>query len=160
MYKKEKFTPTYLALLAVTGYLAGADLEVTTNGHMGMTNIWYVDKTEGDASFPRCPWAINLEGVDFPGKVGVKDVYGGELEHSLGSWFWESGCELDPIETAEYARDLNFRAMYGAWDCLKNVEKQYYNKHFLAYASYIGGKRESADFLVTLSLLKTRLQRV
>ena len=43
-------------------------------------------------------------------------------------------------------RDLNFRAMYGAWDTLKNVDGLYPN-HRLAWAAYIAGKRESRRLL-------------
>ena len=135
-------------------YLAGGHFEVTTNGHMGMTNPWYVEPTDGDDSFPSCPWAIDLKGVDFPGKPGVKDVYGGEMERSLGCWFWESGCESDPIDKAEYARDLNLRAMYGAWDALRNHEGAY-RGYRLGYASYVGGKRESRRFFGDLVLTKS-----
>lgn len=138
---------------ATLGYLAGADFEVTTNGHMGMTNFWYVEETEEKQDFPECPWAIDLSGVDFPGKVGVKDVYGGEGSRSLGCWFWESGCERDPIIMAEFARDLNFRAMYGAWNTLKNREHSYEN-YRLGYSSYIGGKRESRRLFGDIILTK------
>jgi len=135
------------------GFLAGADFEVTTNGHMGMTNVWYVEDCGQKQDFPACPWAIDLKGVDFPGRVGVKDVYGGEGEHSLGCWFWEGGCEHDPIEKMEYTRDLNLRAMYGAWDALKNADHSYPN-HRLGYASYIGGKRESRRLFGDVILTK------
>ena len=41
----------------------------------------------------------------------------------LGGWYWESGFDRDPIDEMEYVRDWNFRAMYGAWDAMKNVDK-------------------------------------
>lgn len=135
------------------GYMAGADHEVTTNGHMGMTNHWHVKDMGRPQQFPECPWAIDLKQVDFPGRDGVKDVYNGEGELSLGGWFWESGCEIDPIAGAEYARDTNFRAMYGAWDCLKNFDNSYEN-YALEYSSYIGGKRESRRFFGDIVLTK------
>jgi len=99
-----------------------------------------------------------MKGVDFPGKEGVKDVYGGEGIHSLGCWFWEGGCEHDPIEKAEYTRDLNFRAMYGAWDTLKNVDGSYEN-YRLGYASYIGGKRESRRLFGDVVLTKNEVSK-
>ena len=37
----------------------------------------------------------------------------------LGGWYWESGFDRHPIDEMEYVRDWNFRAMYGAWDALK-----------------------------------------
>ena len=42
----------------------------------------------------------------------------------------------------ERVRDMNFRAMYGAWDAIKNVEKRY-PAHRLNWVAYIAGKRES-----------------
>ena len=135
------------------GALSGADYEVTTNGHQGMTNFWYVEDTGVKQEFPRCPWAIDLSNVDFPGRRGVKDVYGNEGEISLGCWFWEGGCESDPIEQAEYARDLNLRAMYGAVDALKNVDRDY-ETYTLGFSAYIGGKRESRRLIGDLLLTK------
>lgn len=140
------------------GYLSGADYEVTTNGHQGMTNMWYVEDTGHAETFPECPWAIDLKGVDIPGKTGVKDVYGNEREKSLGCWFWESGNELDPIEKAEYARDTNFRAMYGAWDALKHEDGSYPN-HRIGYAAYIGGKRESRRLFGDVILTKCEVSK-
>ena len=139
---------------ASLGHAAGADYEVTTNGHMGMTNFWYVEDACVSKEFPRCPWAMDLSNVSFPGRKDIKDVYGKTREFSLGCWFWESGTEQDPIETAEYARDTNFRAMYGAWDCLKNVDKDYAN-YELGHSSYIGGKRESRRLLGDILLTKS-----
>lgn len=140
------------------GYLSGADYEVTTNGHQGMTNMWYVEDTGAPTEFPECPWAIDLKGVDIPGRRGVKDVYGNEGEASLGCWFWESGNELDPIEKAEYARDTNFRAMYGAWDALKHEDGSYPN-HRIGFAAYIGGKRESRRLFGDVVLTKCEVSK-
>ena len=136
------------------GAAAGADFEVTTNGHMGMTNVWYVEDTGEAQSFPRCPWAIDLSKVGFPGREAVSSVYDQHGELALGGWYWESGCEHDPIDKAEYARDTNFRAMYGAWDCLKNVDDDYKN-YRLGNAAYIGGKRESRRLLGDIVLTKS-----
>ncbi len=140
------------------GYLSGADYEVTTNGHQGMTNMWYVEDTGAYTKFPECPWAIDLKGVDIPGRTGVKDVYGNEREKSLGCWFWESGNELDPIEKAEYARDTNLRAMYGAWDALKHEDGSYPN-HRIGFAAYIGGKRESRRLFGDVVLTKCEVSK-
>ena len=46
----------------------------------------------------------------------------------------------------EYVRDWNFRAMYGAWDALKNVDQVLPN-HTLNWSAYILGKRESRRLL-------------
>lgn len=147
---------------ATVGFLAGADLEVTQEGHMGASNLWNIEKvsaakevlkcectdtnalntdvvlTTNAAPFPRCPWAVDLSNKPFPGR---KQKSGG-----LGEWFWESGFNRDPIADMEWVRDQNFRAMYGAWDALKNVDKLYPN-HKLNWAAFITGKRESRRLL-------------
>ena len=120
---------------ATVGYLAGADYEMTEKGHMGSSNMWYLEETEEPAPFPRCPWALDLADKPFPTDLG-----------QLGKWFWESGFDRDTIREAEAIRDHNFRAMYGAWDCLKNVKGLYPN-HRLAWAAFISGKRESRRLL-------------
>ncbi|HAF85844.1 MAG TPA: hypothetical protein DCG32_05655 [Sphaerochaeta sp.] len=51
---------------------------------MGMTNVWYVEKTGESETFPSCPWAVDLRGVEFPGRSDVKDVYANVREKSLG----------------------------------------------------------------------------
>ena len=124
------------------GYLAGADYEMTMDGHMGRCNLWNIIDTGKPASFPRCPWAIDLSNKPFPAK-----------EKDLGAWFWESGFYHDPFEKGEYIRDLNFRAMYGAWDALKNVQGLYPN-HRLNWAAYVSGKRESRRLLGDIILTK------
>ncbi|MCL2462002.1 MAG: FAD-dependent oxidoreductase [Defluviitaleaceae bacterium] len=124
------------------GCLAGADYEVTTNGHMGASNLWNIEETDSPRPFPACPWAIDLSNADFPGRSAVKSIYGDTGPDTLGAWYWESGMEHPPIEMAEYARDTNFRAMYGAFDCIKNTDGDYPN-HRLKFAAYVAGKRES-----------------
>lgn len=46
------------------------------------------------------------------------------------------------VHDIERVRDQNFRAMYGAWDALKNVDGLYPN-HRLNWVAFIAGKRES-----------------
>ena len=133
------------------GYAAGADYETTTNGHMGMTNVWYVEDAGEEINFPRCPWAIDLSQSKFPGRYAENDD---AAEKALGGWYWESGLEHDPIEKAEYARDTNFRAMYGAVDALKNTDGVL-KTYKLGYANYIGGKRESRRLLGDMILTKS-----
>ena len=142
---------------ATLGYTAGADYEITTNGHMGMTNVWHIEKAETEQEFPRCPWAIDLSNVNFPGRKTEKDPYDRDVQsgpESLGGWYWESGMEYNPIKKAEYARDTNFRAMYGAVDCIKNTDGNYKN-YYLKFAAYIGGKRESRRLLGDIILTKS-----
>ncbi len=150
----------------VLGELVGADYEMSKDGRMGTTNMWNIDETEqtehelrclcedfddkltlnftpsSEAQpFPRCPWAADLSEVDFPGR-NRKNTFGSKGVDQLGTWFWESGFNKDPIADGEWIRDLNLRAMYGAWDVLKNVDGRYPN-HRLRWAAFIGGKRES-----------------
>lgn len=124
------------------GFLAGADHEMTLDGHMGRCNLWNVTDTGSPTSFPRCRWAIDLSDKPFPDK-----------ELSLGGWYWESGFYHDPFDKSEHIRDLNFRAMYGAWDALKNARGLYPN-HKLNWAAYISGKRESRRLLGDIVLSK------
>jgi hypothetical protein len=135
---------------ATVGLLAGADHEVTRRQHMGTSNLWSVGKSASDsggpAPFPRCPWAVDLGDKAFPGRrnpgaVGGKPDLGG-----LGQWYWESGFDRDAVADAELIRDLNLRAMYGAWDTLKNVDGLY-PTFKLTWAAYIAGKRESRRLL-------------
>ncbi|MCJ7730380.1 MAG: FAD-dependent oxidoreductase, partial [Sedimentisphaerales bacterium] len=119
------------------GWLAGAEYQMTPDGdgHMGPSNLWNVVDTSSPVSFPRCPWALDLSDKPFPSSL-----------EQLGVWYWESGFYYNPIEKAEYIRDWNLRAMYGAWDALKNIKKLYPN-HKLNWAAYICGKRESRRLL-------------
>ena len=99
------------------------------------------------APFPRCPWAIDLSDKPFPGRKQSQGQWGDSNPlGNLGGWFWESGFKRDAIQDLERIRDLNFRAMYGAWDTLKNVDKLYPN-HRLGWAAFIAGKRESRRLL-------------
>ena len=145
------------------GFLAGADYEIHNGPSMGMSNLWSVldasskeqvlkceckDKqalsTALDVGavavpFPRCPWAVDLSAKPFPGR-GSKDKV--TPSGALGEWMWESGYERDQLTEVERVRDQNLRAMYGAWDTLKNVDKLYPN-HRIGWAAFIAGKRET-----------------
>ena len=136
---------------AALGFLAGADHEMTVPGHMGPCNLWNVSETDQPTPFPRCPWALDLTDKPFPGRN--KDLQG---ILQLGGWYWESGFDHDPIAKAEYIRDWNFRAMYGAWDALKNVDGAYPN-HQLNWAAHVAGKRESRRLLGDVVLTKEDL---
>ena len=151
------------------GFLAGADNEVSADDHLGASNLWNVrdakdvlkcectdtnalgsavSLSSGPAPFPRCPWAVDLTDKPFPGRVNKKADKSktSEPPASLGGWYWESGFNKDPIADVEWMRDQNFRAMYGAWDALKNVDKLYPN-YKLGWAAFIAGKRESRRLL-------------
>ncbi|WP_315851220.1 FAD-dependent oxidoreductase [Adhaeretor mobilis] len=160
----------------VLGALVGANYEYTEEGHMGTTNLWdfgETNETEHELKclcedfeeqlslnftaatqpqpFPRCSWAVDLSDVDFPGRHREK-TFNLTGTKQLGTWFWESGFNKDPIADGEWIRDLNLRAMYGAWDVLKNIDGKFPN-HRLKWAAFIGGKRESrrlmGDVVVT-----------
>jgi hypothetical protein len=121
------------------GALAGADFEMTMPGHMGRCNLWHVVDTGEPTEFPECPWAFDLSDKPFPGREEQDDS-------QFGVWYWESGFSHDPIAEGEYIRDTNFRAMYGAWDALKNVDGAF-PTHRLGWAAYISGPRESRRLL-------------
>jgi len=135
---------------ACIGALAGADFDLQKKNKMGPCNLWNVCECKDTnpintgaqefaepVSFPRCPWALDLSDKPFPGRSRIKPD-----PNQLGGWYWESGFDRDPINEMEYVRDWNFRAMYGAWDAMKNVDKVLPN-HRLNWAAYILGKRES-----------------
>ena len=152
------------------GFLAGADHETTAQQHMGASNLWRVEdagtpepfprclcpdtnalntafvESAKPAPFPRCPWAVDLSQKPFPGRPKANTPAPKEPIRGLGEWFWESGFDRDPIADVEWMRDLNLRAMYGAWDTLKNVDGLYPN-HKLDWAAFIAGKRESRRLL-------------
>ena len=117
------------------GFLAGADYEIHLDGHMGRCNLWNAKDAGQTVGFPQCLWALDLGGKPFPSEL-----------NQLGGWYWESGFYHDPFEKSEYIRDWNFRAMYGAWDALKNVKGRY-QTYKLNWAAYISGKRESRRLL-------------
>jgi len=135
----------------VIGALAKARFQMTDKGHMGRSNLWNVADARKPSPFPRCPWAMDLSDKPFPGRA-AKGKPSSAAPRNLGVWYWESGFDRDPITEGEYIRDQNLRAMYGAWDALKNVDKLYPN-YKLNWAAYIAGNRESrrlvGDVLLT-----------
>lgn len=115
------------------GALAGADYEMTPEGRMGMSNMWAWDEGERATEFPQTPWALDLKMEDFP---YPRDHH--------GQWFWESGFNKDALGDAEGIRDWNLRAVYGAFNAMKNGDGAADHKNaFLIWIAYIGGPRES-----------------
>lgn len=115
------------------GFLAGVDWDMTPEGRMGMSNMWAWDEGEKTTDYPETPWALDLTMKDFP---YPRDHH--------GQWFWESGFDKDPLGGAEAIRDWNLRAVYGAFNAMKNRDGA--DKHgtaFLTWVAYIGGPRES-----------------
>ncbi|TWT78524.1 anaerobic glycerol-3-phosphate dehydrogenase subunit B [Posidoniimonas polymericola] len=155
---------------ACVGYLAGADYEYEPVGLMGSTNLFSVldaadkdqvlrceckDKNalaakyeQGDHAqpFPRCPWALDLSDKPFPGRPKPGGGGQSQLAAFERKWYWESGFDKDQVREIELIRDHNFRAVYGAWDALKNVDGLYPN-HRLGWLAFIAGKRESRRLL-------------
>lgn len=151
---------------ATIGFKAGADFEYKVENLMGSSNLFNVldatnkeevlaceckDKSalamkceqgDFDQPFPRCPWALDLSDKPFPGRKGVKTFGREGLQSFANMWYWESGFNKDQVNDIELIRDHNLRAMYGAWDVLKNVDGMY-PKHRLGWSAFIAGKRES-----------------
>jgi hypothetical protein len=155
---------------AKVGYQAGADHEYQFSAEsplMGSSNLFNVldasqeeqvlececkdksalmteyEKGNFEQPFPRCPWALDLSDKPFPGRLREKSKGTAEdLAKFSNQWYWESGFDKDQVNDIELIRDHNFRAMYGAWDALKNVDKLYKNFR-LGWSAFIAGKRES-----------------
>jgi hypothetical protein len=135
------------------GYLAGADYEIDVTKHMGNSNLWNLKQYTTPQPFPTLTWALDLSTKPFPGRPGIAGSYNTSGISALGGWYWESGFSHNPLTEVEYIRDYNFRAMYGAWDCVKNVDKIYPN-YKLNWAAYVTGKRESRMLLGDIQLNK------
>ena len=122
---------------ATIGHLAGAETVMEPKGRMGMSNMWAWAEAEESRDFPATPWALPLTMNDFP---YPRDHH--------GQWFWESGFDKDPLADAEGIRDWNLRAVYGAFNAMKNGDGA--DKHKTAYLTWvaaIGGPRESRRIL-------------
>jgi hypothetical protein len=115
------------------GTWADADREMTPEGRMGMSNMWAWDELDKPAAFPETPWALDLTMADFP---YPRDHH--------GQWFWESGFDKDAIGDAEGIRDWNLRAVYGAFNAMKNRDGAAEHANaILTWVAFIGGPRES-----------------
>lgn len=124
------------------GALAEADWDMTEKGRMGMSNMWAWAEDADPVKFPETPWALDLTMKDFPYPV----------DHH-GQWFWESGFDKDALGDAEGIRDWNLRAVFGAFNAMKNRDGA--AKHgtaYLTWVAFIGGPRESRRLLGDLIL--------
>lgn len=126
------------------GALAGAKLTLQAEGHMGMSNMWRWENTGEPQIFPPVTWALDLELSDFP-----------YPKKGEGPWFWETGFNKHPLDDLELMRDWNFRAIYGAFNAMKNKEQaaQHQNAK-LVWIAAIGGTRESRQLLGDVVLTK------
>ena len=125
------------------GYLAKADWNMADGGRMGMSNMWAWANAEQPTTYPETPWALDLMMKDFP---YPRDFH--------GQWFWESGFDKDPLGGAESIRDWNLRAVYGAFNAMKNRDgADQHRNAMLTWVAYVGGPRESrlltGDVLLT-----------
>lgn len=119
------------------GALAGADSSMEEKGRMGMSNMWAWAEADAPKAFPPTPWALPLTMDDFPYPV----------DHH-GQWFWESGFDKDPLGDAEGIRDWNLRAVFGAFNAMKNGDgAAEHRTAYLTWVAYIGGPRESRQLL-------------
>ena len=115
------------------GTWADADHEMTPGGRMGMSNMWAWDELGSPTDFPETPWALDLNMDDFP---YPRDHH--------GQWFWESGFDKDAINDAEGIRDWNLRAVFGAFNAMKNRDGAGDHKNaILTWVAFVGGPRES-----------------
>ncbi|HYR59132.1 MAG TPA: FAD-dependent oxidoreductase, partial [Chthoniobacteraceae bacterium] len=125
---------------ATVGYFVGADLTIKETEHLGMSNMWRWKETGAPAAFPDLPWALDLQPEDFP-----------YPQRFHAGWFWESGFNKHPIEGLEDMRDWNLRAVFGAFNAMKNKgDAENRAKHAgakLEWVAYIGGPRESRQLL-------------
>jgi hypothetical protein len=122
---------------ATIGHLAGAATVIEPEGRMGMSNMWAWANRDEPQAFPETPWALPLEMADFP---YPRDFH--------GQWFWESGFDKDPLGDAEGIRDWNLRAVFGAFNAMKNGDGAAEHENaLLTWVAYIGGPRESRRIL-------------
>jgi len=128
----------------VVGFMAGADHTTQEKGHMGMSNMWRWRNADSPQPFPEVPWALPLAMKDFP-----------YPRNGLGEWFWESGFDTDPIRDLEYVRDWNLRAVFGAFNAMKNGDgSAQHTNAVLEWVAYVGGTRESRQLLGDVVLNK------
>lgn len=145
--RKTFFSPLFVDCTGhgTIGYLAGAQWEMTPKGRMGMSNMWAWDEGDAPRKFPSTDgWALDLNMKDFP---YPRDHH--------GQWFWESGFDKDPLNDAEGIRDWNLRAVFGAFNAMKNRDGAARHANaFLTWVAYVGGPRESRRIMGDVVLNK------
>lgn len=133
------------------GALANASFTMLEKGHLGMSNMWVVAKTDKPQAWPDTPWALELTLEDFPLPKQFKPTKKGSTtpasfnpENFLhGEWFWESGFDKHPLADLELIRDWNFRAVFGAFSAMQKHDPAKYGNYGFQWLAYIGGTRES-----------------
>jgi hypothetical protein len=162
---------------AQVGVLAGADWTSGREGRettdeslapavgdtqlLGVSNFWLADFTGEATCFSPCPGALAIA-TDEAMEVSPPKwpPHFGDHAYAAG-WNWETGFTMDQINDAEMVRDHNLRAIFGAWDYLKNRSPQRanYATAVLSWIGYIMGKRESRRLLGDLILTQHDLER-
>ena len=133
---------------AMLGALAGADHTVKEEGHLGMSNMWRWKMSDQPEAFPETPWALDLIMDDFP-----------YPRRGHAEWFWESGFNRHPLKDLEHTRDWNFRAIYGAFNAMKNRDgKAEHPNAKLEWVAHIGGTRESRQLLGDVILTRDDIE--
>jgi len=126
------------------GALAGADATVRETEHLGMSNMWRWKNEDRPVSFPETPWALDLTMADFPYPTRFH-----------GQWFWESGFNKHPLRELESTRDWNLRAVFGAFNAMKNRDgRDEHANARLEWVAYIGGTRQSRQLLGDIILTR------
>ncbi len=121
--------------------LGGAKYEMELKDLLGMSNMWVWSQADAPRIFPETPWALDLKMDDFPyPKLGKADM----AAKGKGEWFWESGFAKHPLNDLELIRDWNLRAVFGAFNAMKNRDgaPEHPNAK-LDWVAYVGGTRES-----------------
>ena len=142
--RQKKFRGKYFSDCTGHGalaHLAGAKYEIELKDLLGMSNMWVWSNDTAPRKFPETPWALDLKMEDFPyPKMGKADM----TTKGKGEWFWESGFNKHPINDLELIRDWNLRAVFGAFNAMKNRDgaPEHPNAK-LDWVAYVGGTRES-----------------
>lgn len=161
---------------AQVGYLAGADWRMGREGRpetgealaprqgdarlLGASNFWLASYAEEPQSFPDCPWALRIDCMEAMEVSSPKwPPEFGEHAYAAG-WNWETGFNRDQLRDGEAVRDHNFRALYGAWDFLKNrsEERARLANAELSWVGYILGRRESRRLVGDLMLTQQDME--
>jgi hypothetical protein len=129
------------------GALSGAEHTLREKEHLGMSNMWRWQQTPVAQTFPEVPWALPLGLQDFP-----------YPQRFHGQWFWESGFDKHPILELESTRDWNLRAVFGAWNAMKNGEgKADHPNAKLEWVAFVGGTRESRQLIGDVLLTREEI---
>ena len=157
------------------GFLAGADWRLGREGRdetgeslapprgdrqqLGASNFWLAAHTGRPTLFPACPWALHIPSLEAMEVSTPKWPPRFEQYAYAAGWNWETGFTMDQLADAEQVRDHNFRALYGAWDFLKNRsgQRDTYADAELSWVGYILGRRESRRLLGDLILTEQDL---